>query len=77
MMHAMACPKAFAGRWFAICRTTAALLIVLSLPGGVRGDEPDAATREGWRRISELGSGFVVWESNRTGRWRLWGRELD
>ncbi|MCP4660097.1 MAG: PKD domain-containing protein [bacterium] len=23
------------------------------------------------------GSGFVVWESNRTGRWRLWIRQLD
>ena len=27
--------------------------------------------------MSQLGSGFVVWESNRTGRWRLWRRELD
>ena len=24
----------------------------------------------------ELGSGFVVWESNRSGAWRLWIREL-
>ena len=40
-------------------------------------DGPDARTREGWARMSRLGSGFVVWESDRTGRWRLWRRELD
>jgi Concanavalin A-like lectin/glucanases superfamily len=40
-------------------------------------DQPDAKTREAWRNMSRLGSGFVVWESNRTGRWRLWRRELD
>jgi len=44
---------------------------------GVRADEPDAAARDGWRKLSELGSGFVVWESNRSGRWRIWRRELD
>jgi hypothetical protein len=26
---------------------------------------------------SVLGSGFVVWESNRSGNWRLWRRDLD
>lgn len=26
---------------------------------------------------SVLGSGFVVWESNRSGNWRLWLRDLD
>lgn len=41
------------------------------------GDEPDAETRAGWRKISESGSGFVVWESSRTGSWRLWRRNLD
>lgn len=38
---------------------------------------PDAATREAWRKPSQLGSGFVVWESNRTGHGRIWRRELD
>ena len=38
---------------------------------------PDAETRQAWKRMSQLGTGFVVWESNRTGRWRLWRRELD
>ncbi|MGB5294349.1 MAG: LamG-like jellyroll fold domain-containing protein [Thermoanaerobaculia bacterium] len=26
---------------------------------------------------SSLGDGFVVWESNRSGSWRLWSRDLD
>ncbi|NIA01699.1 MAG: hypothetical protein GWO83_00970 [Bacteroidia bacterium] len=30
---------------------------------------------DGWR--SALGNGFVVWESNRSGSWRLWRRDLD
>jgi hypothetical protein len=42
-----------------------------------RAEEPDAKTREGWRKMSQLGSGFVVWESNRTGHRRPWRRELD
>ena len=56
------------------------LLIVLAacvLPHPCRADEPDARTRGGWKKMSQLGGGFVVWESNRTGRWRLWRRELD
>ncbi len=32
---------------------------------------------ERWRQMGELGSGFLVWESNRTGRWRIWYRKLD
>ena len=27
--------------------------------------------------LSGLGSGFVVWESNRSGYWRIWTRQLD
>ncbi|HEY3964431.1 MAG TPA: LamG-like jellyroll fold domain-containing protein [Planctomycetaceae bacterium] len=58
----------------------AALMIACSFWCGAANlyaDEPDAATRDGWRKLAELGSGFVVWESNRTGRWRIWRRELD
>ena len=33
-------------------------------------------TREEVAKI-ELGHGFVVWESNRTGNWRIWHRALD
>lgn len=56
------------------------LLIVLAgccTPRTSSAEEPDAATREGWKQMAQLGKGFVVWESNRTGRWRLWRRELD
>ena len=27
--------------------------------------------------MEKLGRGFVVWESNRTGHWRIWYRDLD
>jgi hypothetical protein len=32
---------------------------------------------ERWQQMGELGRGFLVWESNRTGRWRIWYRNLD
>ena len=32
---------------------------------------------ERWQQMGKLGRGFVVWESNRTGRWRIWYRDLD
>jgi hypothetical protein len=40
-------------------------------------DEPDAASRAAWQSLAESGEGFIVWESNRTGHWRLWRRNLD
>jgi len=30
-----------------------------------------------WQRLSALGPGFVIWESSRTGDWRIWRRNLD
>lgn len=45
-------------------------------PSGAAG-EPDAASRAAWQKLADSGEGFVVWESNRTGHWRLWRRELD
>ncbi|MEX0746138.1 MAG: LamG-like jellyroll fold domain-containing protein [Phycisphaeraceae bacterium] len=30
-----------------------------------------------WQEMASVGTGFVVWESNRSGRWRLWHRNLD
>jgi hypothetical protein len=56
------------------------LLVVLAgwcVAGTSRADAPDAKSREGWKQLAQFGSGFVVWESNRTGRWRLWRRDLD
>ena len=32
---------------------------------------------ERWQQMEKLGRGFVVWESNRTGDWRIWYRSLD
>lgn len=56
------------------------LLIVLTISISFQvcvAEVPDVKTRQAWKRMSQLGTGFVVWESNRTGRWRLWRRELD
>jgi len=39
-------------------------------------DTPDD-WRERWQEMGKLGRGFLVWESNRTGRWRIWYRNLD
>jgi hypothetical protein len=40
-------------------------------------DEPDVETQAGWKKLSESGTGLVVWESSRSGRWRIWRRDLD
>ena len=34
------------------------------------------ATESTAERLPGLGKGFLIWESNRTGRWRLWIRDL-
>lgn len=33
--------------------------------------------KSGYAKLATMGRGFVVWESNRTGRWRIWRIELD
>jgi hypothetical protein len=45
--------------------------------GGTSEGELPPGTAEGWKRMAKLGRGFVVWESNRTGAWRIWYRALD
>jgi hypothetical protein len=30
-----------------------------------------------WEQMASNGKGFLVWESNRSGRWRIWTRQLD
>jgi hypothetical protein len=42
----------------------------------VQGEAPALSTAEP-AAASSLGDGFVVWESNRSGEWRLWTRRLD
>jgi hypothetical protein len=64
-----------ARRWVAFA-TLVGLAATVSQTGA-RADEPDAETRAGWARMAESGSGFVVWESSRTGLFRIWRRELD
>jgi hypothetical protein len=39
--------------------------------------ESPADWAERWQQMGELGRGFAVWESNRTGSWRIWYRDLD
>ena len=39
--------------------------------------EVPAAWSDHRAALAELGGGFVVWESNRTGSWRLWVARLD
>ena len=45
--------------------------------GGTAEDKLPPGTAEGWKRMAKLGRGFVVWESSRTGNWRIWHRALD
>ncbi len=45
--------------------------------GGTAEDKLPPGEAEGWKRMAKLGRGFVVWESNRTGNWRIWHRGLD
>ncbi|MHB0999234.1 MAG: LamG-like jellyroll fold domain-containing protein [Armatimonadota bacterium] len=37
----------------------------------------DVAPQDNWAEIACMGSGFVVWESSRTGDWRIWRCNLD
>jgi hypothetical protein len=45
--------------------------------GGTAEDNIPPETAKGWKRMARLGKGFVVWESSRTGNWRVWHRALD
>ncbi len=41
------------------------------------GIDSEAYWQPRWDEMGNLGRGYVVWESNRSGRWRLWYRNLD
>ncbi len=45
--------------------------------GGTAEDNIPPGNAEGLRQMAKLGRGFVVWESNRTGNWRIWHRNFD
>jgi hypothetical protein len=51
------------------------ILLLTALSAG--GQESEAEWRDGWKALNELGDGFVVWETNRTGFWRIRIRNLD
>jgi len=63
----------------------AAVLVIARIAGRQDDDSTDSGAgidspdhwRSGRARLCEEGGGFVVWESNRTGNWRLWRCELD
>ncbi|MDX1645348.1 MAG: PKD domain-containing protein, partial [Thermoanaerobaculia bacterium] len=48
-----------------------------SSSGGAAAERSPAAADDGRETGASLGEGFVVWESNRSGAWRLWRRQLD
>jgi hypothetical protein len=56
-------------------------VLCLTLIAGVARGAPEPIVPPEWQArwadISALGEGFVVWESNRTGAWRIWYRRLD
>lgn len=51
-------------------------LVATPARGAENIDSPDY-WRPHWKRLAEPGKGFVVWESNRTGAFRIWRRNLD
>ncbi len=59
-----------------------ALLALVALLAGGCGAKPSSPDdpefwREARRELASVGEGFLVWESNRTGDWRLWTQRLD
>ena len=42
-----------------------------------QGKTPTTPTDARFDEMAKLGQGFVVWQSNRTGNWRIWTRQLD
>jgi hypothetical protein len=52
-------------------------LICAGLTGSAQEKLSEAARKLAWQTLAERGDGFVIWESNRTGNWRLWRRNLD
>lgn len=59
--------------WVVICAGLAMLACGPEAEEQDLGSEPSSE----WRAHAELGPGFVVWESSRTGSWRIWQRQLD
>ncbi len=68
----------------ALTAVVAALLVALAplqgalaaVPGDTDVDDPQAWD-EARQELAAMGEGYLVWESNRTGRWRLFAMDLD
>lgn len=59
------------------CLIAGVVIVCAGLTGFGQDKVTEADRRKGWQTLAELGDGFVIWESNRTGSWRLWRRNLD
>ncbi|MEX0653785.1 MAG: LamG-like jellyroll fold domain-containing protein [Phycisphaeraceae bacterium] len=53
------------------------LLLTMRPATAPAADADEARWQPKWQELASLGRGYVVWESNRDGRWRLWVRNLD
>lgn len=60
--------------WFTLLLMVGMLLLWSSVCAQSNSEEQ---WQEAWQEIASQGEGFVVWESSRTGRWRIWMRQLD
>lgn len=52
-------------------------IILICLMASFPGQAPGETLNPDWREIAQNDAGFLIWESNRTGRYRLWMRNLD
>lgn len=54
-------------------------LVVAACPSAATERDIDSqeAWEPAWQEVARLGRGFLVWESKRSGAWRIWRRELD
>lgn len=53
------------------------LFVTLTVLLACWGSVSHAQSDDAWADVASAGDGFVAWESNRTGRWRVWARNLD
>ena len=60
---------------FALSSVLGCFLFAAAFLGGA--EAQTAGEKAAWKEIAQLGDGFVVWESSRTGAWRIWMRNLD
>ncbi len=56
---------------------TVASMMMTGLCGFVQAAPAPSATADSYETIAKMGQGFIIWESNRTGSWRLWRIGLD